>query len=61
MATAHKSPMRATCPDGFCHLGGPAIPDREAYGAGLVDAARAVRAAGESDDRSGERAEDSGR
>ncbi len=26
------------CPDGYCHLGGPAISDREAYGAGLVDA-----------------------
>jgi subtilisin family serine protease len=24
------------CPAGYCHLGGPAIPDREAYGAGLV-------------------------
>jgi lantibiotic leader peptide-processing serine protease len=29
------------CPTGYCHLGGDAIPGREAYGAGLVDA-RAV-------------------
>ena len=29
----------ATCPTGYCHLGGPAISDSEAYGAGLVDAA----------------------
>lgn len=26
------------CPGGYCHLGGPAISDREAYGVGLVDA-----------------------
>ena len=26
------------CAGGYCHLGGPAIPDREAYGAGLVNA-----------------------
>jgi hypothetical protein len=31
------------CPTGYCHLGGTAIPDSEAYGAGLVDAGRAVR------------------
>jgi hypothetical protein len=31
------------CPTGYCHLGGPAIPDWEAYGAGLVNAASAVR------------------
>ena len=31
------------CPSGYCHLGGPAIPDNEAYGAGLVDAERAAR------------------
>jgi subtilisin family serine protease len=24
------------CPTGYCHLGGPPIPDREAYGAGLA-------------------------
>ena len=30
------------CPTGYCHLGGPAISDREAYGAGVVDAFRAV-------------------
>jgi lantibiotic leader peptide-processing serine protease len=27
------------CPTGYCHLGGARIPDREAYGAGLVDVA----------------------
>jgi subtilisin family serine protease len=31
------------CPTGYCHLGGAAIPDSQAYGAGLVDAGRAVR------------------
>jgi len=31
-----------TCPSGYCHLGGAPIPDSEAYGAGLVDAAAAV-------------------
>ena len=30
------------CPTGYCHLGGRAIPDREAYGAGIVDALAAV-------------------
>lgn len=25
------------CADGYCHLGGPAIPSREAYGAGIVE------------------------
>lgn len=33
----------AECPSGFCHLGGPAISSREAYGAGIVDALSAVR------------------
>jgi subtilisin family serine protease len=28
------------CDTGFCHLGGPRISDREAYGAGLVNVAR---------------------
>jgi subtilisin family serine protease len=28
-----------TCPTGYCHLGGARIPDRDAYGAGLVNAA----------------------
>jgi subtilisin family serine protease len=28
------------CTTGWCHLGGPRIPDREAYGAGLVNVAR---------------------
>jgi lantibiotic leader peptide-processing serine protease len=27
------------CPTGFCHLGGPAISNRDAYGAGLVNVA----------------------
>jgi subtilisin family serine protease len=29
-----------TCPDGYCHLGGPRISDRDAYGAGLVNVAK---------------------
>jgi subtilisin family serine protease len=29
----------AACPTGYCHLGGKAISDSEAFGAGLVDAA----------------------
>lgn len=32
-----------TCTTGYCHLGGPAIPDKEAYGAGIVNAAAAVK------------------
>ena len=32
-----------TCPTGYCHLGGPAISDKEAYGAGIVNAAAAVK------------------
>jgi hypothetical protein len=28
------------CDIGYCHLEGPRIPDREAYGAGLVNIAR---------------------
>ena len=31
------------CPTGYCHLGGEAIEDEEAYGAGLVDARAALR------------------
>ena len=31
-----------TCPFGWCHLGGTAIPDSEAYGAGIVNADRAI-------------------
>jgi hypothetical protein len=27
---------------GYCHLGGAAVSDADAYGAGLVDAQRAV-------------------
>jgi subtilisin family serine protease len=33
----------AACPTGYCHLGGPPISDRDAYGAGLVDAFASVR------------------
>ena len=29
----------AACPTGYCHLGGSAISDKDAFGAGLVDAA----------------------
>jgi subtilisin family serine protease len=29
-----------SCPTGYCHLGGPRVSDRDAYGAGLVSAAR---------------------
>ena len=32
----------APCVTGYCHLGGQAVADAEAYGAGLIDAARAV-------------------
>ena len=28
------------CVTGYCHLEGPRIPDREAYGAGLVNVSR---------------------
>jgi subtilisin family serine protease len=28
------------CPTGHCHLGGARVPDREAYGAGLVNVGR---------------------
>jgi len=31
------------CSSGYCHLGGPAISDSEAYGAGIVNAAAAVK------------------
>jgi subtilisin family serine protease len=49
LSATDKSPgdLRAAypkrCTTGYCHLGGPAIPDHEAYGAGLVDAAEAVK------------------
>jgi hypothetical protein len=33
------------CTTGYCHLGGPAVSDIDAYGAGIVDAGRAVGAA----------------
>jgi hypothetical protein len=32
----------AACPDAYCHLGGKAISAKDAYGAGLVNAAAAV-------------------
>jgi lantibiotic leader peptide-processing serine protease len=41
-----KSPSDRTlvpCPSGNCHLGGAPISDADAYGAGLVDAANAVK------------------
>ena len=31
-----------TCPTGYCHLGGAAISDREAYGFGLINAKNSV-------------------
>jgi subtilisin family serine protease len=31
-----------SCPTGYCHMGGAAIADREAYGAGVINAKRAV-------------------
>jgi subtilisin family serine protease len=31
------------CTSGYCHLGGPAISDSDAYGAGLIDLGHAVR------------------
>jgi subtilisin family serine protease len=36
----------SACPGGYCHLGGKAIKANEAFGAGLVNAAKAVGAAG---------------
>jgi lantibiotic leader peptide-processing serine protease len=30
------------CPTGYCHMGGPAVSSRDAYGAGIVDAYAAV-------------------
>jgi hypothetical protein len=47
----HTQPLSATdtspadltglpCPTGYCHLGGPAISDAGAYGAGLVNVAK---------------------
>ena len=46
LSASDTSPADRTgveCPTGYCHLGGRAIPDREAYGAGVVDAFAAVR------------------
>jgi lantibiotic leader peptide-processing serine protease len=39
------------CPTGYCHLGGKRISNEEAYGAGIVDAYRAVAGVGRRDDR----------
>ena len=41
LSATDRSPgdvLTSRCPTGFCHLGGAAIPDRQAYGAGLVSA-----------------------
>jgi subtilisin family serine protease len=46
LSAADTTPADLTgvaCPSGYCHLGGTAIPDSEAYGAGLVDAQVAAR------------------
>jgi subtilisin family serine protease len=40
--TSNSDLTDQACPTGYCHLGGDAVPDREAYGAGIVDARRAV-------------------
>ena len=32
-----------SCPTGYCHLGGPRVSNRDAYGSGIVDALAAVR------------------
>lgn len=34
--TSPSDLTQVRCPSGYCHLGGEAIPDNEAYGAGLV-------------------------
>ena len=41
--TSNTDLTNLPCPGGFCHLGGPAISDSDAYGAGLVNAANAVK------------------
>jgi len=46
LSASDKSPGDRTglaCTTGFCHLGGKAIEDEEAYGAGLVDARAALQ------------------
>jgi len=45
VSATDKSPgdlTGAQCPTGYCHLGGAPISDDDAYGAGIVDAKRAV-------------------
>jgi subtilisin family serine protease len=40
LSATDRSPgdlTRQPCRDGYCHLGGPAVPDAEAYGAGIID------------------------
>jgi hypothetical protein len=36
---SHADLDGTACPTGFCHLGGPAVSDSDAYGAGLVNVA----------------------
>jgi len=40
--TSKSDLTRVACPTGYCHLGGGAVSDSDAYGAGIVDARRAV-------------------
>jgi subtilisin family serine protease len=45
LSASDKTPADRTgeaCPSGYCHLGGAAVSDAAAYGAGLVNAAAAV-------------------
>lgn len=41
--TSASDLTKVACPTGYCHLGGKAISNREAYGAGIVDALAGVR------------------
>ena len=46
LSARDRSPGDATgiaCDSGYCHLGGKRIDDREAYGAGIVDARKATK------------------
>jgi subtilisin family serine protease len=40
--TSSSDLTNLACPNGYCHLGGKAIKSKDAYGAGLVNAAGAV-------------------
>jgi subtilisin family serine protease len=40
--TSSSDSTNLPCPNGYCHLGGKAIKQKEAFGAGLVNAAAAV-------------------